>query len=369
MSLVDPAFVLAVAEGLGLKPSEDAAKSLAPDVEYRLREVVQASQVVCFSSAALDRSCCFGDSAAIPIPLQLTATIITSGCRQVCAPRPPHPHHLGRRQQRAADAQRRGGEPCFCGISCRNETAQRCTCSGTRVFSSVAHWPAPPALQPVYGFSDSRDPSRFVATAGHPDIYFAEDPAVSVASVIDQPLPPAPWEAGVVPHWLAVDGRQPAIPENAPLPAARSAKRPRTATAVPAVVAAATPPAAPAAAAAGGADGAAPAAAGDDGVLVRAPLRHVVSKELHLYFDKVAAALRGPPVQDGGADGQAHAAGASATAAAAQQPQLEREQRAVLASLRTNAGLQPLVPYLCQLVAEEVAAHLEDAPRLELLLR
>ena len=41
MSLIEPDFVQGVAECLGIKPTEDAAKTLAPDVEYKLREIVQ----------------------------------------------------------------------------------------------------------------------------------------------------------------------------------------------------------------------------------------------------------------------------------------------------------------------------------------
>ena len=41
MSLIDTSFVQVVAEGLGIKADEDTAKTLAPDVEYRLREIVQ----------------------------------------------------------------------------------------------------------------------------------------------------------------------------------------------------------------------------------------------------------------------------------------------------------------------------------------
>lgn len=46
--------------------------------------------------------------------------------------------------------------------------------------------------------------------------------------MISAPLPKCPIEVGVVPHWLAVDGVQPAIPENAPLERPRS-KRARLA--------------------------------------------------------------------------------------------------------------------------------------------
>jgi transcription initiation factor TFIID subunit 6 len=35
--------------------------------------------------------------------------------------------------------------------------------------------------------------------------------------IIDAPLPRAPLDTSVVAHWLAVEGVQPAIPENAPI--------------------------------------------------------------------------------------------------------------------------------------------------------
>lgn len=41
MSLLETGFVRLVAEALGIKPSEDAVRTIAPDVEYRLREVIQ----------------------------------------------------------------------------------------------------------------------------------------------------------------------------------------------------------------------------------------------------------------------------------------------------------------------------------------
>ena len=134
--------------------------------------------------------------------------------------------------------------------------------------------------QPLYGFA-SKDPARFLRAAGHGDPFYVQDPllsfdqassgapacslcqracvlkhaccsakdrlveryskccshtlnpAHSCAQVIDAPLPKVPIEVGVVPHWLAVDGVQPAIPENAPLERPR-AKRACLAAARPA---------------------------------------------------------------------------------------------------------------------------------------
>jgi hypothetical protein len=44
MSLIEASFVHVVAEGLGIKPTPDASTTLAPDVEYRLREIVQVRE-------------------------------------------------------------------------------------------------------------------------------------------------------------------------------------------------------------------------------------------------------------------------------------------------------------------------------------
>ena len=57
---------------------------------------------------------------------------------------------------------------------------------------------------------------------------------------VDQPLPKVPVEVGVIPHWLAIDGLQPAIPENEAIQP-RRIRRPR-ADAPPAATAKAKPP-------------------------------------------------------------------------------------------------------------------------------
>lgn len=41
MSFVQPSNVHTIAESLGLRVKGDAAQALAPDVEYRLREIIQ----------------------------------------------------------------------------------------------------------------------------------------------------------------------------------------------------------------------------------------------------------------------------------------------------------------------------------------
>ena len=43
---------------------------------------------------------------------------------------------------------------------------------------------------------------------------------------VDAPLPKVPTDVAVIPHWLAIEGVQPAIPENAAIQP-RRAKRPK----------------------------------------------------------------------------------------------------------------------------------------------
>ena len=47
-----------------------------------------------------------------------------------------------------------------------------------------------------------------------------------VLQAVDAPLPKVPVEVGVIPHWLAIEGVQPAIPENAAIQP-RRVKRPK----------------------------------------------------------------------------------------------------------------------------------------------
>lgn len=82
------------------------------------------------------------------------------------------------------------------------------------------------------------------------------DPEVRLVDAIHAPLPRPPVESYVTAHWLAVDGRQPAVPEN-PVVA-------------PPVLAAAA-------------------------VEVVPPVAHVVSKELQLYFETVTRLVETQP--------------------------------------------------------------------------
>ena len=199
------------------------------------------------------------------------------------------------------------------------------------------------SLQPVYGLSSTSDPSRFVRVAGQAQVLRVADPILPLDAVLEKPLPSPPWEAGLRIHWLAVDGKQPRIPENvAMIPPSHKRKRQQVNTLQP------EPEVKPSAVTENlGRD------SGDreqdnegskangqyhapGGVLVKAPLKHVLSRELALYKDNVINALESVASQHGSSADRS------------------RTADAVLMSLKLDAGIQPLAPYLCNIFAERI---------------
>ncbi|KAL3148177.1 hypothetical protein ABBQ38_014457 [Trebouxia sp. C0009 RCD-2024] len=294
MSFVQPSTIHAISQSLEVGAiSDEAAKALSPDVEYRLREIVQEAQKFM--------------------------------------------RHSKRRMLTTDDINQ--------ALRLKN-------------------------VQPLYGFG-GKDPARFARAAGHQDLLYVHDPELTFEQAVDAPLPKVPTEVAVIPHWLAIEGVQPAIPENAAIQP-RRAKRPKVDLAAAKGRAAGAKPAEsspPGKAAAGQsteqAAAAAASAEGQEASLVRAPVKHVLSQELQLYFDRVALLLRARPGKEASAGagpvtderGQLHSS-----------PQLQ-QQRAVLASLAVDPGLHPLTPYFSQLIAEEGRRSLKSLPTLHLLLK
>ncbi|CAK9163884.1 unnamed protein product [Ilex paraguariensis] len=137
----------------------------------------------------------------------------------------------------------------------------------------------------------------------------------AVFQVIEAPLPKAPLDTAVVAHWLAIDGVQPAIPENAPIEA----------LAVPSDIK--------------------KSEYKEDGISVdiKLPVKHVLSRELQLYFEKITelTVTRSNSI-------------------------LFKE---ALVSLATDSGLHPLVPYFTYFVADEVSQNLSNYHLLFALMR
>ncbi|XP_010254144.1 PREDICTED: transcription initiation factor TFIID subunit 6 isoform X2 [Nelumbo nucifera] len=238
MSIVPKETIEVIAQSIGINNlSPDVALALAPDVEYRVREIMQEA-IKCMRHSKRTT---------------LTADDVDSA------------------------------------LSLRN-------------------------VEPIYGFA-SGDPLRFKRAVGHKDLFYIDDKDVEFKDVIDAPLPKAPLDTAVVAHWLAIEGVQPAIPENAPveaLVAPSDNKKPEHK---------------------------------EDGlpVDIKLPVKHVLSRELQLYFDKITELTVNKS-----------------------DSVLFKE---ALQSLATDSGLHPLVPYFTYFVADEVTRGLNDFSLLFALMR
>ncbi|THU61351.1 hypothetical protein C4D60_Mb07t22360 [Musa balbisiana] len=263
MSIVPKETIAVIAQSIGIANlSSDVALALAPDVEYRLREIMQE---------------------AIKCMRHSKRTVLTA-------------------------------EDVNSALSLRN-------------------------VEPIYGFA-SGDPLRFKRAVGHKDLFYIDDRDVDFKEVIDAPLPQAPLDTAVVAHWLAIEGVQPAIPENAILllwltglllrGTARTGRyipvRRYTAIVAPS-------------------ENKKSENSKEDGLLVdlKLPVKHVLSRELQLYFDKITELTVTRP-----------------------ESILCKE---ALVSLAVDSGIHPLVPYFSYFIADEVARSLNDLPILFALMR
>ncbi|KAK2979011.1 hypothetical protein RJ640_013645 [Escallonia rubra] len=169
-------------------------------------------------------------------------------------------------------------------------------------------------VEPIYGFA-SGDPLRFRRALGHKDLFYVDDKDVDFKDVIEAPLPKAPLDTSIFCHWLAIEGVQPAIPENAPVEVITAPSESRK-----------------------------PEKKDDElPVDIRLPIKHVLSRELQLYFNKITelTVSRSDSV-------------------------LFKE---ALVSLATDSGLHPLIPYFTCFIADEVSRGLSDFPLLFALMR
>lgn len=80
------------------------------------------------------------------------------------------------------------------------------------------------------------------------------------------------------------------------------------------------------------------AISGNDNVTVKPLVKHILSKELQLYFEKICSAILDESMDEDRA----------------------ADRVAALASIRGDPGLHQLVPYLVQFVAEKVTHHLRN---------
>lgn len=174
-------------------------------------------------------------------------------------------------------------------------------------------------VEPIYGFGSGGDkvPLRFkrAAAAGHKDLYYIDEKDVNFKHVIEAPPPKPPLDTSLTSHWLAIEGVQPAIPENVPIEALGVISDGKKSDYK------------------------------DDGLSidVKLPVKDILSRELQLYFEKVTELTA------------------------------RRSESAIfkqaLVSLATDSGLHPLVPYFIQFIADEVSRNLNNFSLLFAVMR
>lgn len=197
-------------------------------------------------------------------------------------------------------------------------------------------------IEPLYGY-DQLQPLVFKEAlfgASGQTLYYIDDAEVEFEKLINQELPKVPRQTTFTAHWLAIEGVQPMIPQN---PLALEIKN------LPPIVRGATSSILgndllSLSAASGSAlndkdgngSGRLKEKKADKDVEIKPRVKHVLLKELKLYFDKVAEVL------------------------VSTDPEKESLKDAALSSLRTDPGLHQLVPYFIQFVAEQITNQLRN---------
>lgn len=121
----------------------------------------------------------------------------------------------------------------------------------------------------------------------------------------------------IVAHWLAIEGVQPSIPQNPTTGESRQQDLLPKGT---------------------GANPALSALAGNETSASQTSVKHIVSKELILYFDKIQAAILDDNPDE----------------------EVVRLRQAALGSVRDDPGLHQLVPYFINFIMDRVTHHLDD---------
>jgi transcription initiation factor TFIID subunit 6 len=173
-------------------------------------------------------------------------------------------------------------------------------------------------VEPLYGY-DSTRPLRYGEASMGPGqpLFYIEDEEVDFEKLVNAPLPKVPRDMSFTAHWLAIEGVQPSIPQNPTTTESRSQE---------------LLPKGP------GANPALSALAGNDAAGSKPSIKHIVSKELILYFDKIQAAILDDNPDE----------------------EVVRLRQAALGSVRDDPGLHQLVPYFINFIMDRVTHQLDD---------
>lgn len=79
-------------------------------------------------------------------------------------------------------------------------------------------------VEPLYGYGCGEASKFRRTTVNNNNIYFTDDEEVDFDTILNKPLPKIPLDVSFTAHWLAIEGVQPAIPQN-PTPSGKLCKR------------------------------------------------------------------------------------------------------------------------------------------------
>lgn len=186
-------------------------------------------------------------------------------------------------------------------------------------------------VEPLYGYKESEGFKFKKVPHSKEHLYYIQDDDINLIDIVNAPLPRCPIDVTYSAHWLAIEGVQPAIPENPPviITSDKGGKK-------------------------GGTNVNTSGATTDTRVLssfaatlnlpvdVRPQVRHVISKELQLYFETMTEAITGTD---------------------------DRIRKIAIESVGTDPGLQQLIPYFCQFIAYQVTNNSRNLPRLTAIVQ
>lgn len=202
-------------------------------------------------------------------------------------------------------------------------------------------------IEPLYGYDNSQ-PLAFkeaLVGAGGQTLYYIDDHEVEFEKLINLELPKVPRQTTFTAHWLAIEGVQPMIPQN-PLPSEIKNLPPIIRGATSSIlgndILSSTTDANKDAA--NNVVGKDKKSANDKETEIKPLVKHVLSRELKLYFDKVVDVL------------------------ISSDPQKEILKYAALNSLKNDPGLHQLVPYFIQFVSEQITNQLRNIDILSTML-
>eukprot|EP01135_Chromosphaera_perkinsii_P004407 Nk52_evm10s280 gene=Nk52_evmTU10s280 len=222
-------------------------------------------------------------------------------------------------------------------------------------------------VEPLYGYSSSavsaskpvNRPKDYLSalgmksasTAGMTDVYYVEEKEIDLKELVNSALPKFPQDVSMTAHWLAIEGIQPAIPQNInPQTRNRNTAEQKV-------------------------DGKKPTASdiketnaklNAGSIEVKPIVKHVLSKELQLYYEKMVEVILGSRyLKINTPEGKPDPEELSPEA-------LKEEEKArgiAIESLATDPGLHQLLPYFCQFFADKVVCNLRHLCVLKSLMR